>query len=79
MARLKQTDNYQGQFMAVNLKEQLLSDMFEWTINYLFNKTDMSLFEEKYNNDESVLASLCRELGIYLEFSTYIHYCYNNK
>ena len=34
--------------MAVNLKEQLLPDTFEWTIDYLINKTDMSLFEEKY-------------------------------
>jgi len=46
MARLKQTDNIQGQFMAVNLKEQLLPDTFEWTIDYLINKTDMSLFKK---------------------------------
>ena len=52
MARLKQTDNFQGQFIAVNLREQLLPDTFEWTIDYLIDKTDMSLFEEKYNNDE---------------------------
>jgi len=38
--------------MAVNLKEQLLPDTFEWTIDYLINKTDMSLFDEKYKNDE---------------------------
>ena len=43
MARLKQTDNIQGQFIAVNLQEQLLPDTFEWTIDYLINKTDMSL------------------------------------
>jgi len=29
-------------------------------------------------NDESTLASLCRELGIYLEFSTYTRYCYKD-
>jgi len=52
MARLKQTDNFQGQFIAVNLREQLFPDTFEWTIDYLIDKTDMSLFEEKYNNDE---------------------------
>ncbi|MDR2718598.1 MAG: IS1182 family transposase [Treponema sp.] len=52
MARFKDTDNTQGQFMAVNLKEQLLPDTFEWTIDYLVNKADMSLFEKKYNNDE---------------------------
>jgi len=38
--------------MVVNLQEQLLPDTFEWTIDYLIDKTDMSLFEEKYNNDE---------------------------
>ena len=52
MARLKQTDNSQGQFITVNLKKQLLPDTFEWTIDYLINNMDMSLFEEKYNNDE---------------------------
>jgi len=43
--------------MAVNLKEQLLPDTFEWTIDYLINKMDMSLFEEKYNNDEKGAAA----------------------
>ena len=52
MARFKDTDNTQGQFIAVNLIEQLLPGTFEWTIDYLVNKTDMSLFEKKYNNDE---------------------------
>jgi len=52
MARFKDTDNTQGQFIAVNLREQLLPDTFEWTIDYLINKMDMSLFEKKYNNDE---------------------------
>jgi hypothetical protein len=52
MARFKETDNTQGQFIAVNLIEQLIPGTFEWTIDYLVNKTDMSLFEKKYNNDE---------------------------
>jgi transposase len=38
--------------MAVNLREQLLPDTFEWTIDYLINNIDMSLFEERYKNDE---------------------------
>ena len=57
MARLKDTDNAQGQFMAVNLREQLLQDTFEWTIDYLINKMDLSLFEKKYNNDEKGAAA----------------------
>jgi len=52
MARYKQTDNSQGLFLTVNLQEQLLPDTFEWTIDYLINKIDISLFEKKYNNDE---------------------------
>ncbi|GBU27678.1 hypothetical protein R84B8_01215 [Treponema sp. R8-4-B8] len=57
MARFKHTDNSQGQFMVVNLKEQLFPDTFEWTIDYLINKMDMSLFEKKYNNDETGAAA----------------------
>jgi hypothetical protein len=52
MARFKDTDNTQGQFIAVNLREQLLPDTFEWTIDYLINKMDMSLFEKKKKEEE---------------------------
>jgi len=34
----------------------LLPDTFEWTIDYLINKMDMSLFEKKYNNDKKGVA-----------------------
>jgi len=57
MARFKETDNTQGQFIAVNLVEQLFPGTFEWTIDYLISKTDMSLFEKKYNNDEKGAAA----------------------
>ena len=52
MARFKESDISQGQFIAVNLSEQLLSGTFEWALNYLIDRIDMSLFEQKYNNDE---------------------------
>ena len=52
MARFKYTDNTQGQFIQVNLQEQLLLGSFEWTIDYLINATDLSLFENNYQNDE---------------------------
>ena len=32
MARFKHTDNTQGQFIAVNLKEQIRQGTFEWTV-----------------------------------------------
>ena len=52
MPRFKHTDNSQGQFLVVNLNEQLILGSFEWTINYLINKIDLSLFEKNYKNDE---------------------------
>lgn len=52
MARFKHTDNSQGQFIAVNLAEQLMPGTFEWTLDLLLNEADLSLFENKYNNDE---------------------------
>jgi transposase len=38
--------------MTVNLNEQLLPDTFEWTIDYLIDQTDLSLFELRYHNDD---------------------------
>ena len=52
MANLKENDLSQGMFLTVNLQEQLLPDTFEWTIEYLINKMDTSIFERNYNNDE---------------------------
>jgi len=72
MARLKQTNNIQRQFIAVNLKEQLLPETFEWTIDYLINKTDMSLFEEKYKNDERGAAAYLPRVLLKI-----ILYCYS--
>ena len=51
MARYKHTDNSQGMFLSVNLQEQLLPDTFEWTIDYLINKIDISSFEQKYKKE----------------------------
>ena len=52
MAKLKQSDITQGMFYAVNLQDQIISGSFEWAMEYLINKTDMSLFERNYCNDE---------------------------
>jgi hypothetical protein len=52
MARFKHTDITQGQFITVVLKEQLFPGSFEWTIDYLIAKIDMSLFEKNYNNEQ---------------------------
>ena len=53
MARFKNSDNSQGLFLTINLNEQLLPGTFEFTLNYLIERMDLSLFEERYNNDEN--------------------------
>ena len=52
MPRFKYTDKSQGLFLTVNLEEQIIPGTFEWTIDYLIDKMDMSLFEQNYHNDE---------------------------
>ena len=52
MARYKNADNSQGLFLTVNLHEQLVPGTFEWTLNYLIDKADISLFDINYKNDE---------------------------
>jgi len=52
MPRFKYRDNSQNQFISINLKEQLIPGTFEWTIDYLIDKADTSLFEQNYHNDE---------------------------
>jgi hypothetical protein len=51
MARFKYTDNSQGQFIAVNLKEQIAFGTFEWAVSHIIDKADMSSFEKNYRND----------------------------
>ena len=52
MAKYKYTDNSQGQFLSVNLKEQLLIGTFEWTLDYLFERMDITSFDQNYHSDE---------------------------
>jgi len=52
MARYKESEVSQGQFITVILSEQLIIGTFEWTLNYLIDKIDISLYEKNYNNDE---------------------------
>jgi len=72
MARFKHTDNSQGLFLEVNLREQLLPDTFEWTIDYLINKIDISSFEKNYNNDELGAAAYSPRILLKI-----ILYCYS--
>jgi transposase len=53
MARYKYADSSQGLFITVNLNDQLDPGTFEWTVNYLVDRMDLSIFEMRYNNDEN--------------------------
>ena len=53
MARFKSCDTSQGLFLTVNLSEQLLQGSFEWSLNYLIDRMDLSLYEQNYHNDET--------------------------
>ena len=57
MARFKYCDISQGLFLSVNLKDQLLPGTFEWTLNYLIDKMDLSFFEQNYHNDQKGAAA----------------------
>jgi transposase len=56
MARYKhtETENGQGLFLSVNLKEQLLPGTFEYMLNDLIGKRiDISMFDKNYKNDQT--------------------------
>ena len=72
MARFKYTDNSQGQFIQLNLQEQLLLGSFEWTINYLINELDLSSFHKNYHNDERGAAAYPPKVLLKI-----ILYCYS--
>jgi hypothetical protein len=52
MANFKQSERAQGLFLTVNLGDQLIPGTFEWTIDYLIDEFDMSLFEQNYPMDK---------------------------
>ena len=61
MAKYKQTDteNGQGLFLSVNLKEQLIPGTFEYMLDDLIeNKIDVSIFDKNYKNDETGAAAI---------------------
>jgi len=72
MARFKYTDNSQGLFLPVNLEEQLLPGTFEWTLNYLIARIDLSIFNQNYHNDEKGAAAYSPTVLLKL-----IMYCYS--
>jgi hypothetical protein len=56
MANLKLSNRSQGLFLTVNLNDQLIPGTFEWTIDYLIDGFDMSLFEQLSNGQTPSLS-----------------------
>jgi len=54
MARYKDRSRAQGLMMPIHLEDQIVPGTFEHTIDYLVdNEIDLSVFEQRYNNDET--------------------------
>ena len=51
MARFKPEERSQGLFLEVNLYEQLVPGTFGWTLDYLIDRMDLSIYEQNYNNE----------------------------
>ena len=54
MARFKDYNYDQSKLLPINFSEQILPGSFESTLNYLVdNELDLSVFNSRYNNDET--------------------------
>ncbi len=63
MARYKDYDYNQVKLLPVNFSEQILPGSFEYTLNYLVdNELDLSVFESRYNNDETGCPAVARRI-----------------
>jgi hypothetical protein len=40
-------------FLAVDLGKQFLPGIFEWTVDHVVDRLDLSGFDTAYNNDEN--------------------------
>jgi len=54
VARYKEYDYSQGQFVSVYFDKQILEGTFEHTLHYLIdNEINLSIFDARYKNDET--------------------------
>jgi hypothetical protein len=58
MANFKQSERAQGLFLTVNLEDQLIPGTLEWTVDYLIDEFDMSLFEQNYHKENVTAKAL---------------------
>jgi hypothetical protein len=52
MAKYKEGDKQSGIFTPVYLERQILPGTFEWALNFLIERADLSVFNAKYRNDK---------------------------
>jgi transposase len=71
MARFKYTDISQSMFLTVNLTKQLIPGTFEWTLDYLIDKMDLSSFEQNYHNDEKGACAYSPKILLKIIFYSY--------
>jgi transposase len=54
MAKYKKYSYEQARFIPIHFDKQILPGTFEYTLSYLIdNEIDLSLFDSRYNNDET--------------------------
>src|SRR3990170_1701192 len=72
MARYKDYSYEQTKLIPISFHHQILPGTFEYTLNYLIdNEVDLSLFEQRYRNDETgapaydpAVLLICDEMGL---------------
>jgi hypothetical protein len=53
MAKYKESNKQSGIFTPVYLERQILPGTFEWALDKLIDKADLSMFNTKYKNDSA--------------------------
>jgi transposase len=73
MAKYKETEKDQGYFIPIVLSEQIAEGTFEDTLRWLIDeKLDLTVFDRKYNNDETGAAAINPKILLKATL-----YCYN--
>jgi transposase len=73
MPRYKQTEKGQGLFLTVDLSKQIVPGSYEYTLTHLIdNKLDLSIFDQKYTNDETGATAINPKILLKI-----ILYCYS--
>jgi transposase len=72
MAKYKQTENYGGVFMTVDLTSQIELDPFAHALKEIIDAMDLTAFDENYHNDDAGAAAFPPSVLLKI-----IMYCYS--